>query len=107
MDFRVPFGADTKYPRKDFTANSILEVVGKAYYDFRADLMVRNNEGLTNTYIDEVLGRLLELNRQRGEQDRLSGAAAERKSKKPRKTTRNARDEGQPRLFGDGSAEFP
>jgi len=27
-----------------------LETVGKAYYEFRADLMVRNNEGLTKTY---------------------------------------------------------
>jgi len=27
-----------------------LETVGEAYYEFRADLMVRNNEGLTKTY---------------------------------------------------------
>ena len=27
-----------------------LEAAGKAYYEFRADLMVRNNEGLTKTY---------------------------------------------------------
>lgn len=27
-----------------------LEVVGKTYYDFRAAIMVRNNEGLTKTY---------------------------------------------------------
>jgi hypothetical protein len=27
-----------------------LEAAGKAYYEFRAELMVRNNEGLTNTY---------------------------------------------------------
>ncbi|MCG3134079.1 MAG: hypothetical protein HMLKMBBP_01365 [Planctomycetes bacterium] len=27
-----------------------LEVAGRAYYEFRADLMVRNNEGLTKTY---------------------------------------------------------
>ncbi|MCX7027450.1 MAG: N-6 DNA methylase [Spirochaetes bacterium] len=30
--------------------NSALEAAGKAYYDFRADLMIRNNEGLTKTY---------------------------------------------------------
>ncbi|WAL62463.1 Eco57I restriction-modification methylase domain-containing protein [Thermocoleostomius sinensis] len=29
---------------------STLEAIGKQYYDFRADLMVRNNEGLTQTY---------------------------------------------------------
>jgi len=29
---------------------ALLEKVGKEYYDFRADLMVRNNEGLTETY---------------------------------------------------------
>ncbi|MEX2555580.1 MAG: DNA methyltransferase [Actinomycetota bacterium] len=27
-----------------------LETVGKAYYEFRADLMIRNDEGLTKTY---------------------------------------------------------
>ena len=30
--------------------NETLERVGKQYYEFRADLMVRNNEGLTATY---------------------------------------------------------
>lgn len=30
--------------------NSALEQAGKQYYDFRADLMVRNDEGLTSTY---------------------------------------------------------
>jgi len=33
-----------------FEKNSRLEVMGKEYYDFRAPLMVRNNEGLTKTY---------------------------------------------------------
>ena len=28
----------------------VLEKVGKTYYEFRADLMVKNNEGLTKTY---------------------------------------------------------
>ena len=27
-----------------------MEATGKTYYEFRADLMVRNNEGLTETY---------------------------------------------------------
>jgi hypothetical protein len=27
-----------------------LEAIGKTYYDYRADLMVRNNQGLTDTY---------------------------------------------------------
>ena len=31
-------------------SSSALEQAGKAYYDFRADLMVRNHEGLTKTY---------------------------------------------------------
>jgi hypothetical protein len=30
--------------------NSALEAAGQAYYEFRADLMVRNNDGLTKTY---------------------------------------------------------
>ena len=35
---------------KDFESNPTLEAVGQAYYEFRADLMVRNDEGLTKTY---------------------------------------------------------
>ncbi|NJK64342.1 MAG: endonuclease domain-containing protein, partial [Synechococcaceae cyanobacterium SM2_3_1] len=27
-----------------------LEAIGKTYYDYRADLMIRNNQGLTDTY---------------------------------------------------------
>ena len=34
----------------DWESNSALEHAGQSYYDFRADLMVRNNEGLTKTY---------------------------------------------------------
>ena len=34
----------------DWGNHSDLEVVGNAYYDFRADLMLRNDEGLTKTY---------------------------------------------------------
>lgn len=33
-----------------FEMNSIPEAAGQAYYEFRAGLMVRNNEGLTKTY---------------------------------------------------------
>jgi hypothetical protein len=144
----------------DFESYAALEKVGRAYYDFRADLMVRNNEGMTATYNrfhdpdeqspdilklrdlhaamdravldaygwtdlqptceflldyeeeededgaprrrkkpwryrwpddlrDEVLARLLELNRVRAEEERLSGAAAEGRKRgggKKRKT---------------------
>ena len=149
------------FPPK-FEVNPTLESVGNAYYDFRAALMVRNNEGLTKTYNrfhdpderspdildlrklhaamdravldaygwtdlnptceflldyedeedqelatsnqqlstrrkkpwryrwpddfrDEVLARLLELNRQRAEEERLSGAAAKAGRVKVRK----------------------
>lgn len=34
----------------NFESNPELEVAGKAYYEFRAALMVRNDEGLTKTY---------------------------------------------------------
>ena len=147
---------------KGFETNPALESAGKEYYEYRAALMVRNNEGLTKTYNrfhdpeehspdilrlrelhasmdravldaygwtdlhptcefildyeeeededetptrgrgrgegrgrkkpwryrwpddfrDEVLARLLELNRQYAEQERLSGAAAEKKGKR-------------------------
>jgi hypothetical protein len=35
---------------KGWKTHSVLEAVGKAYYEFRAMLMVRNNQGLTKTY---------------------------------------------------------
>jgi hypothetical protein len=35
---------------KHFETDPRLEAAGKAYYEFRVDLMVRNNEGLTKTY---------------------------------------------------------
>lgn len=35
---------------ENWTTDPALEAVGKTYYAFRADLMVRNNEGLTDTY---------------------------------------------------------
>ena len=149
---------------EDFETNSALEAAGKAYYEFRAALMVRNNEGLTKTYNrfhdpeerspdilklrdlhaamdkavleaygwhdlaesatceflldyeededeeengggrrrkkpwryrwpddfrDKILARLLELNRQRAEEERLRGNGAENSGKKPKgKTTR-------------------
>lgn len=34
----------------NWQTNAALESAGQAYYDFRAELMVRNNEGLTQTY---------------------------------------------------------
>jgi hypothetical protein len=34
----------------DCETQSALEAAGKAYYDFRAGLLIRNNEGLTKTY---------------------------------------------------------
>jgi len=35
---------------ENWETDPTLEAVGKAYYDYRADLMVRNNQGLTDTY---------------------------------------------------------
>src|SRR5207248_7079103 len=35
---------------ENFDTESIMEEFGQAYYEFRAELMVRNNEGLTKTY---------------------------------------------------------
>ena len=35
---------------EDWTTHPVLEAVGEEYYEFRADLMVRNDEGLTKTY---------------------------------------------------------
>ena len=35
---------------ENFESNAVLEAAGKAYYEFRAELMVRNKQGLTATY---------------------------------------------------------
>ena len=37
------------FPR-NWTTDATVEAAGQAYYDFRAEVMVRNNEGLTKTY---------------------------------------------------------
>lgn len=34
----------------DYETNPTLETIGKTYYDYRAALMIRNNQGLTDTY---------------------------------------------------------
>ncbi|MBL8824623.1 MAG: N-6 DNA methylase [Planctomycetia bacterium] len=159
-----------------FETDATLEAVGKEYYEFRAALMVKNNEGLTKTYNrfhdpnepseeikklrelhaamdravldaygwkdlqptceflldyeeddddepgvpttrkkkkpwryrwpddfrDEVLARLLELNKQRAEEERLSGEAAEAQAKPKGKRGakgKKAKDDQQPGLF--------
>jgi hypothetical protein len=55
--------------------NESLEVTGRAYYGFRADLMIRNQEGLTRTYNrfhrpDERLADIAELRRLHDAMDR-------------------------------------
>ena len=35
---------------QDWQTHPALETVGKTYYEFRAELMVNNNEGMTKTY---------------------------------------------------------
>jgi len=168
----------------NFETDPSLEAAGQAYYDFRAALMVRNNEGLTKTYNrfhdpderspdilklrelhaamdkaileaygwhdlaesatceflldyeededddengggrrrkkpwrfrwpddfrDEVLARLLELNRQRAEEERLSGAAVEKSGKKSKgKTTRGKKkptNDDQLNMFSQSSSK--
>jgi hypothetical protein len=151
-----------------FETHAQLEAAGAAYYELRAALMVRNNEGLTKTYNrfhdpnelsadilrlrelhaaidravldaygwtdlkptceflldyeededeeeaggrqrkkpwryrwpddfrDEVLARLLELNKQRAEEEKLSGAAAEMKERKAAKRGGREKDAAQP-----------
>ena len=58
--FGSTLGDGFRYPPSDvfetfpfpenWTAHPALEAVGKEYYEFRADLMIRNDEGLTKTY---------------------------------------------------------
>jgi len=160
----------------NFEFSLALESAGRAYYDFRASLMIRNNEGLTKTYNrfhdpderspdivklrelhaamdravldaygwtdlkptceflldyeedededdsgggrrrkkpwryrwpddfrDEILARLLELNRQRAEEERLSGAAESGRGKSTKKSTKGRKADtkkpDQPEFF--------
>src|SRR5262249_44489713 len=164
---------------ENFETDVKVEAAGKEYYEFRAALMVKNNEGLTTTYNrfhdpnetspdikklrdlhgamdravldaygwtdllptceflldsheeededaedrpadrgrkkpwryrwpdefrDTVLARLLELNKQRAQQERLSGQAAEASTKKAGKRNRKTskREDKQTRLPGIG-----
>ena len=62
------------FPR-NWTTDPALEDAGESYYDFRADLMVRKNEGLTKTYNrfhdpDEVGGDIARLRELHAEMDR-------------------------------------
>jgi len=157
-----------------FETNPALEATGRAYYEFRAALMVRSNQGLTKIYNrfhdpderspdilklrelhtamdravldaygwtnlkptceflldyeededesggarrrkkpwryrwpddfrDEVLARLLELNRQRVEEERLSGAAESGRGKSTKKSTKGRKADtkkpDQPEFF--------
>jgi hypothetical protein len=60
-------------PAHELTRQS-LETIGERYHEFRAELMMANNEGLTSTYIrfhdpSESSSGLLELRRLHGEMD--------------------------------------
>lgn len=64
----------------NFETDAALEAAGKAYYEFRADLMVRNDEGLTKTYNRfhdpaEPSADIAELRRLHAEMDRAVLAA--------------------------------
>ena len=67
------------FPR-DWETNPTLESAGKAYYEFRADLMIRHNEGLTATYNrfhdpDETNPDILKLRELHAQMDRAVLAA--------------------------------
>jgi hypothetical protein len=59
----------------EFESGTTLEETGRAYFEFRAGLMIRNDEGLTDTYNrfhrpDDRSPEILELRRLHGEMDR-------------------------------------
>src|SRR5687767_4637278 len=60
---------------ENFESRPALEAAGKEYYEFRAALMVRNNEGLTKTYNrfhdpNETLAEIAELRALHAQMDR-------------------------------------
>ena len=65
---------------KNWETDSTLETISKQYYEFRAELMVRNNEGLTQTYNrfhdpNEFHPNILKLRQLHDEMDRAVLAA--------------------------------
>src|SRR5439155_4133315 len=59
----------------NFRSSEAVEAIGKRYYEFRGDLMVNNNEGLTKTYTrfndpQEESSDTLKLHGLQGEMDR-------------------------------------
>lgn len=59
----------------DWETNANLEETGESYYSFRAELMIRNNEGLTKTYnrfhkFEETAPDILKLRQLHGAMDR-------------------------------------
>jgi hypothetical protein len=65
---------------KNYETDPTLEQIGETYYNFRADLMERNNEGLTDTYNrfhepDETDSDILKLRQLHDEMDRAVLAA--------------------------------
>ena len=61
---------------QNWDINRALEAVGRVYYDFRANLMVENNEGLTKTYnrfnnIYEQMPKILKLRHLHSDMDRV------------------------------------
>ena len=79
-----PFPVSTLEPTSPYHANQTpdqhLEAISDRYHQFRAELMVSNNEGLTSTYNRfhdpaETSSSLLELRRLHGEMDQMVLAA--------------------------------
>lgn len=50
LSYKVSDSFETFPFPKNWETDPDLEAVGKEYYEFRAELMIRNNEGLTKTY---------------------------------------------------------
>jgi hypothetical protein len=166
---------------ENFESDSKLEAVGREYYEFRATLMVKNNEGLTKTYNrfhdpnetspdiqrlrklhsamdravldaygwqdlqpsceflldydeeeeeneeptrgrgrkkpwryrwpdelrDKLLARLLELNKNRAEEEALSGVANEPAVKKAKPAARKPKKESDKPKYKSGAPELP
>lgn len=60
----------------NWETNAQLEEIGKTYYEYRAELMIRNNQGLTETYNrfhnpDEGHPDIIKLRQLHGEMDRI------------------------------------
>ena len=98
------------YPFRDgWESQSDLETIGGSYYDFRAELMAQNNEGLTKTYnrfhdpYERAIPRIEQLRQLHTEMDRARPSTPTAGTTSPHGLRVSPRLRGRRRAVGQSS----